>query len=92
MPTYIYFVLYKLKELNPEEEERARNEWEKITEEWPPEVRLIGVYDHAWGTEYNGIMVLESESMDSFTRFWKWFRDKVRWYVPETRTIIAMKR
>jgi len=37
-------------------------------------------------------MVLESESMDSFTRFWKWFRDKVRWYVPETRTIIATKR
>jgi len=37
-------------------------------------------------------MVLESESMDSFTRFWKWFRDKVRWYVPETKTIIATKR
>jgi len=32
MPTYIYFVLYKLKELTPEEEERAKNEWEKITE------------------------------------------------------------
>jgi len=30
MPTYIYFVLYKLKELTHEEEERARNEWEKI--------------------------------------------------------------
>ncbi|MEM0016935.1 MAG: hypothetical protein QXJ48_01280 [Candidatus Korarchaeum sp.] len=92
MPSYIYLVLYKLKELSREEEEKARMQWEDMMREWPPEVRLIGVYDHAWGTEYNGVMILESDSMDSFTRFWKWFRDKVRWYVPETRTIIATKR
>ncbi|RDD53943.1 MAG: hypothetical protein BA066_01720 [Candidatus Korarchaeota archaeon NZ13-K] len=92
MPSYIYIVLYKLKELSRDEEERARMQWEDLMREWPPEVRLIGVYDHAWGTEYNGVMILESDSMDSFTRFWKWFRDKVRWYVPETRTIIATKR
>lgn len=92
MPSYIYIVLYKLKELSRDEEERARMQWEDLMREWPPEVRLIGVYDHAWGTEYNGVMILESDSMDSFTRFWKWFRDKVRWYVPETKTIIATKR
>lgn len=92
MPTYIYLVFYKLKELSRDEENRARLQWEEIMRDWPPEVRLIGVYDHAWGTEYNGVMVLESESMDSFARFWKWFRDQVRWYVPETKTVIAMKR
>lgn len=92
MPTYIYLVFYKLKELSQEEENRAKMEWEEIMKEWPPEVRLIGVYDHAWGTEYNGIMILESESMDSFARFWKWLRDKIRWYVPETWTVISMKR
>lgn len=92
MPSYIYFVMYKLKELSREEEERARMQWEEMMREWPPEVRLIGVYDHAWGTEYNGIMVLESDSMDSFAKFWKWFRDRVRWYVPETKTIMATKR
>ncbi|MEM3480856.1 MAG: hypothetical protein QW576_04130, partial [Candidatus Korarchaeum sp.] len=74
MPSYIYLVLYKLKELSREEEEKARMQWEDMMREWPPEVRLIGVYDHAWGTEYNGVMILESDSMDSFTRFWKWFR------------------
>lgn len=92
MPSYIYLVLYKLRELSREEEEKARMQWEDMMREWPLEVRLIGVYDHAWGTEYNGVMILESDSMDSFTRFWKWFRDKVRWYVPETKTIIATKR
>ncbi|MCS7102903.1 MAG: hypothetical protein NZ992_03360 [Candidatus Korarchaeum sp.] len=92
MPSYIYLILYKLKELSREEEEKARMQWEDMMKEWPPEVRLIGVYDHAWGTEYNGVMILESDSMDSFTKFWKWFRDKVRWYVPETKTIIATKR
>ncbi len=92
MPTYVFLIFYKLKQLTDEEEERARREWEDIMEEWPPEVRLIGVYDHAWGTDYNGLIIMESESMDAFTRFWKWFRDKIRWYVPETKTVIALKR
>ncbi len=92
MPTYVYIVFYKLKEMSDEEEERARREWEEMMADWPPEVRLLGVYDHAWGTSYNGFLMLECDSMDAYVRFWRWFRDKVRWYVVETRTVIATKR
>ncbi len=92
MPTYVYIVFYKLKEMSDEEEERARREWEEMMTDWPPEVRLLGVYDHAWGTSYNGFLMLECDSMDAYVRFWRWFRDKVRWYVVETRTVIATKR
>jgi len=92
MPTYTILVFYKLKRMTEEEEERARREWDEIMADWPPEIRFLGVYDHAWGTKYNGFILLETEDMDSYVRFWRWFKDKVRWYVEETRTVISLKR
>ncbi len=92
MPTYVFLVFYKLDYLSPEDEEKARRQWEDIMEEWPAEVRFVGVFDHAWGTEYNGFIMMEGESMDAYVKFWKWFRDKIRWYVKETKTVIAVKR
>jgi len=89
---YAFLVFYKFKKLTADEEWRAREEWREILREWPEEVKLVGIYDHAWGTEYNGFLLLECEDMDKFVEFWKKLRDNVRWYVKETRTVIAVKR
>jgi hypothetical protein len=32
----------------------------------PPGIELVGEYIHAWGTEYNGFLLFEAESSDSF--------------------------
>jgi hypothetical protein len=29
-------------------------------------VELIGEYNHAWGTDYNGFLLFEAEKADSF--------------------------
>jgi hypothetical protein len=92
MPTYVYIVFYKLKYMTEEEEEKARKQWTEIIEKWPAKVRLLGVFDHAWGTNYNGFLMLESDSMDAFAEFWKWFRDQIRWYITDTYTIISLRR
>ena len=92
MPTYVFLVFYKLKYLTPEEEEKARAQWEEIMESWPAKIRLVGVFDHAWGSSYNGFIILETEDVNAFVQFWKWFRDQIRWYVTATKTIIALKR
>jgi hypothetical protein len=52
----------------------------------------VGEYDHAWRTEYNGFLLLESDPSDSFLGWWSNFKDKVRWYVEQTHTITTRKR
>lgn len=92
MPTYTFLVFYKIRPLSPEEEERARREWSEILEKWPSKIRLTGIFDHAWGTSYNGFMVIECEDYGEYVKFWKWFKDQIRWYVIETRTVIGVRR
>lgn len=92
MPTYSFIFFYRLRHLSDEEEERARREWEGILQKWPSKIRLMGLFDHAWGTPWNGYMILECESVDDYLRFWKWLRDRIRWYVPETQTIVGVRR
>ncbi len=92
MPSYLFLIFYKLKYLTPEEEEKARAQWEEIMESWPSKIRLVGVFDHAWGSSYNGFIILETDDMDAFVQFWKWFRDQIRWYITATKTITALKR
>ena len=54
--------------------------------------RAVGEYIHAWGTEYNGFLLFEAESSDSFFDWWSKFKDTIRWYVEETDTIVARRR
>ncbi len=91
MPTYGIIVFFKFEKLTEEDEKIARAEWEKIKELFPESVKLVGVYYHAWGTPYNGFLVIETTNMDEFLSFWKTFKDKIRWYVAETETIISVK-
>ena len=44
------------------------------------------------GTEYNGFLMFESETSDSFFEWWKSFKDTIRWYVDKTHTIIARRK
>lgn len=72
---------------------KAREFWSNyIKEEWPDDIRLLGDYRHAWGSEWNGFLLLESENPQAFFEFWPFFRDKTRWYVENTRTVIGLKR
>jgi len=89
---YVIVVLFKYKELSAEEEKKAREEWERLKKEFPKDIRLIRVADHAFGTDYNGFIVFESDSFEAYVRFWKWFKDKVRWYIERTQTFIGIKR
>ena len=59
---------------------------------WPEELRIIGDYRFAWGTEWNGFLVLETDNPELFFNFWPRFRNKTRWYVDNTKTVIGLKR
>jgi len=85
-------IFYKFRLLTEEEEEKTKRDWEETKKNFPEGVRLISLNDHAWGTEYNGFMVIEADTFENFLRFWKWFKDKVRWYVERTKIVIGTKR
>jgi len=90
---YTIIVFYRLKGLTKEEEEKARREWDEIKGEFAKfGVRLASNNSHAFGTDWNGFLVFEAESFDNYVRFWKWFKDKVRWYIQKTSTIIGVKK
>ena len=52
--------------MNKEEAVKARSEWRELRNGLPDGIELIGEFDHAWGTEYNGFLLIESESSDAF--------------------------
>ena len=87
-----FLVFYSLRPLDSEEKKIAKNEWENITENLPENIKLIGEYDHAWGTEYNGFLIFKSQTSDEFFDWWSDFKDKIRWYVERTHTIVARER
>lgn len=90
---YTVIVLYKFKELREEDEEKAIKEWDSLKGEFEKYgIRLISNNSHAFGTSWNGFLVLEAHDFDDYVRFWKWFKDKIRWYVKETQTIVGTKR
>ncbi len=91
--TYAFVVFYKFRQMTTEESDRARAFWKQFLDEgWPEELHLIGDYRHAWGTEWNGFLLLEAEEPAVFFEFWPLFRDRTRWYVENTRTVIGLKR
>jgi len=78
--------------MKSDEATKAKIEWKEFRSDLPSGIELIGEYDHAWGTEYNGFLIFESESSDTFLDWWSGFKDKVRWYVEQTHTIAARRR
>ncbi|MGY5875524.1 MAG: hypothetical protein RTU30_07245 [Candidatus Thorarchaeota archaeon] len=91
--TYAFVVFYRFRMMSAEEADKARNFWkEYLSEHWPKELTILGDYKHAWGTEWSGFLLLESENPLTFFEFWPVFRDKTRWYVDNTRTVIGFKR
>lgn len=91
MAATTFLVFYRFKSMNKEEAVKARTEWRELRNGLPDGIELIGEYDHAWGTEYNGFLLIESESSDKFLDWWSGFKDKVRWYVEQTHTIGSKK-
>jgi len=85
-------VFYKFRPISSEEKDRADNEWNKLKNTLPGEIELIGEYNHAWGTEYNGFLMFQTETSDSFFEWWSGFKDTIRWYVEKTYTIIARRK
>jgi len=87
-----FVILYKLKELTTDQVNMAREKWNKFKAEmWPDDIKLLGEYGHAYGSDYNGFFIIEASSFDKFQEFCSKFRDYTRWYVESTRTIIGVK-
>ena len=87
-----FLVFYRFKAMSKEEAERAKDEWNGIKNSLPSGIELVGEYIHAWGTEYNGFLLFEADSADSFLDWWSKFKDTIRWYVEQTHTIVARRR
>ena len=92
MTATTFLVFYRFKAMSKEEKEKAEQEWHRLKNGLPSGIELAGEYIHAWGTEYNGFLLFEAESSDSFFDWWSKFKDNIRWYVEETNTIVARRR
>ena len=86
---WVFLVFFKFKEMDNEEADKARKRWNAFKKQFPAGIKLLGEYDHALGTGYNGFILLESRSSDDFLNWWKKFKDEVRWYITSTKTIIG---
>lgn len=87
-----FLVFYKYRSMSKEEAQKSNQEWRELKNSLPGDVELIGEYNHAWGTEYNGFLLFETDKADSFLDWWSTFKDSIRWYVEKTYTITARKR
>ena len=85
-------VFCKFKAMSDQEAQKTSAEWGGLKKSLPSDVRLAGEYIPAWGTEHNGFLIFEADSSDSFFTWWSGFKDKIRWYVDQTHTIVARKR
>lgn len=91
--TYAFVVFYRFQLMTPDDVEKAREFWAEFMKgSWPEQLTLVGDYKYAWGTDWNGFLLIETKDPQSFFEFWPVFRDKTRWYVQNTRTIVAIKR
>ncbi|MFW9807834.1 MAG: hypothetical protein ACFFE6_00510 [Candidatus Thorarchaeota archaeon] len=91
--TYAFIVYYRFQLMTPEQAGKAKEFWEEFGKgSWPEHLKIVGDYKYAWGSDWNGFLLLETEDPQTFFEFWPIFRDKTRWYIDNTRTIIAIKR
>ena len=87
-----FLVFYKFRAMTGEEQKKSNDEWNELKNTLPQGIELIGEYVHAWGTEYNGFLLFQAETSDSFFDWWSGFKDSIRWYVDRTHTIIARRK
>jgi hypothetical protein len=87
-----FLVFYRFKAMSDQEAQKSSAEWNDLKKSLPSDVRLSGEYNHAWGTEYNGFLLFEADNTNSFLDWWSGFKDRIRWYVDQTHTIVARKR
>jgi hypothetical protein len=87
-----FLVFYRFKAMSDQEAQKSSAEWNDLKKSLPSDVRLAGEYNHAWGTEYNGFLLFEADNTNSFLDWWSSFKDKIRWYVDQTHTIVARRR
>jgi hypothetical protein len=92
MAATAFLVFYRFKTMSKEEAQKAKEEWQNLKNRLPSGIELVGEYTHAWSTEYNGFLLFESDSADSFLDWWSNFKDTIRWYVGQTHTIAARRR
>jgi hypothetical protein len=92
MTATTFLVFYRFKAMSKEEKQKAESEWDQLINSLPSGIELVGEYIHAWGTEYNGFLLFEAESSDSFFDWWSKFKDTIRGSVEETDTIVARRR
>jgi hypothetical protein len=52
--------------MNKDDAQKANTKWHELKNSLPSGVEIMGEYDNAWGTEYNGFLLFESRSSDSF--------------------------
>lgn len=87
-----FVILYRLEKLDPEKAKEARLKWKDfVKNKWPPEIKLIGDYHHAFGSDFNGFLFVEAPDFNTFEKFYKIFRDYTRWYLAGTYTVIGIK-
>lgn len=91
MTKYGFLVFFRFEKLSDEDAKKSKEQWEQMKREMPKSIKLVGEYYHAWGTRYNGFLLFECENADDFVKYWKEFKDKTRWYLAETRTILSKK-
>ena len=87
-----FLVFYRFKTMTPEETKKANEQWKDIKKSLPSGIELMGEYNHAWGTEYNGFLLFEADSSDDFMDWSAKFKDGIRWYVDHTHTITARRK
>jgi hypothetical protein len=92
MTATTFLVFYRFKAMNKEEKGKAESKWQQLRNTLPSGIELVGEYIHAWGTKYNGFLLFEAESSNSFFDWWSQFKNTIRWYVEETDTIVARRR
>jgi hypothetical protein len=87
-----FVILYRLEKLDSEKAREAKEKWEEfVKNKWPSEIKLIGDYHHAFGSDFNGFLFVEAPSFESFERFYRIFRDYTRWYLTGTYIVIGVK-
>ncbi|MHA1238144.1 MAG: hypothetical protein ACTSSJ_02650 [Candidatus Odinarchaeia archaeon] len=90
--TLVFFILLKFKTLSSEEKRETKEKWKEYKRRnIPKEIKIVGEYEHTWGTVWNGALLVETDKMEDFINWWPKFRDFNRWYVTETQTIIMTK-
>jgi hypothetical protein len=73
-----FLVFYRFKTMSNDDAQKANTELQELKNSLPSGVALVGEYDRAWAIEYNGFLLFEADSSDSFLEWWSNFKDKFR--------------